>query len=80
MLAKTVKLLDNGEISIPLNIRELIGINKGDELLIKEKNGKVLIEKKDDFQEIQKFAENSLMEVWNNEKDEVWNEYLKNEY
>jgi len=87
MEIKTVKVSNKGQISIPINIRELAGINKGDELLIVENNGKILLEKfdlltnkfKDDFMDILKVSENSLAEVWDNDKDEIWNSYIKSE-
>ena len=31
----------------------------------------------DDFSDIIRHTEESLKEVWNNEKDEIWNSYLK---
>ncbi len=31
---------------------------------------------KDNFKDILKFSELSLKEVWNNKKDDVWQEYL----
>lgn len=85
MEIKTVKMSDKGQISIPTSIRELVGINKGDELIIVEDKGKILIEKadnfgekiKDDFKDIIKISENSLNEVWDNNEDEIWNSYLK---
>ena len=85
MLAKTVKVTDKGQISIPTMIRELIGIEKGDELLIVENNGKLLIEKVDklalkvidDFSDFPQLTEKSLSEIWDNKEDEIWNQYLK---
>lgn len=31
----------------------------------------------DNFSDVVKLTEESLKEVWDNEEDEVWNEYLK---
>ncbi len=86
MIAKTIKVTDKGQISIPSSIREIIGIEKGDELLIIENKGKILIEKVDkiskeiidDYSDIIKFNEKSLAEVWDNKEDEIWGEYLIN--
>jgi len=84
-MIKTVKVSDKGQIAIPQILRENLGIVKGDDLTIFQVEGKILIEKaqkteekiKDDFKDILKFSENSLKEVWDNQEDEIWNEYLK---
>jgi len=34
---------------------------------------------KDDFKDLLKLSELSLKKVWDNEEDEIWNEYLKND-
>ena len=85
MIVKTIKVSDKGQIAIPQTIREQVGIKKGDELVIFEANGKILIEKshkvsakmKDHFKDLMKFSEQALKDVWNNKKDEIWNSYLK---
>ncbi|MCA9459225.1 MAG: AbrB/MazE/SpoVT family DNA-binding domain-containing protein [Nanoarchaeota archaeon] len=87
MITKTIKVTNKGQISIPNSIREVVGINKGDELLIIEYNGKILIEKveiiaekiKDSFSDFNKIGEESLKEVWDNDSDKIWDSYLKNE-
>ena len=84
MIIKTVKVSDKGQIAIPLDIRKVSGINKGDNLIIIQENGKILIEKtsqkfKDHFKDLLRFSEESLRDVWDNEGDEIWNQYLKDE-
>ncbi len=87
MKVKTIRVSDKGQISIPLDIREEIGIKKGDELILIESNGKILLEKqekasnklKSGFKDILKFSEDSLKSVWDNKQDDIWNKYLKNE-
>lgn len=82
---KTIKVSDKGQISIPNSIRKTIGIEKGDELILFEVDGKILIEKtkevseriKEDFKDILKFSEQSMKELWDNPEDEIWNTYLK---
>lgn len=84
-MMKTIKVSEKGQIAIPQLIRETLGINKGDELVIIQIDNKILLEKaqeveqkmKDDFKDILKFSEKSLKEVWGNKSDEVWNQYLK---
>ena len=85
MEMKTIKVSDKGQIAIPTVIRAKMGIAAGDELLLLEVNGKILIEKakkvskiiEDDFKDVVKFSENSLKEVWDNKKDNIWSIYLK---
>ena len=85
MTVKTVKVSDKGQIAIPLDIRELAGIERGDELVVTEEAGKILLQKadavskkmKDDFKDILKLSEHSLKEVWDNEEDDIWATYLE---
>jgi len=85
MLIKTVRVSDKGQIAIPLSVRKNAGIQRGDELVIIQNNGKILLEKaeiasmkiEDDFKDILKFSELALKEVWNNKEDDIWNSYLK---
>ncbi|MDP2906783.1 MAG: AbrB/MazE/SpoVT family DNA-binding domain-containing protein [Nanoarchaeota archaeon] len=85
MIVKTVKVSDKGQIAIPQEIREEAGIKKGEELIIVQDNGTILLEKatkvaarmKDDFKDLLRFSEQSLRKVWNNKEDDIWNEYLK---
>ncbi|MDP2909445.1 MAG: AbrB/MazE/SpoVT family DNA-binding domain-containing protein [Nanoarchaeota archaeon] len=85
MIVKTVKVSDKGQIAIPQEIRKEAGIKKGEELIIVQDNGTILLEKaqkvatkmKDDFKDLLKFSEQSLKKVWDNKEDNIWNEYLK---
>ncbi len=85
MIVKTVKVSDKGQIAIPQEIREEAGIKKGEELIIVQDNGTILLEKaqrvatkmKDDFKDLLKFSEQALKSVWDNKEDDIWNEYLK---
>ncbi len=84
-MIKTIKVSEKGQIAIPLSIRNSLGINQGDELVIVKIDNKLLLEKsrkveqmlQDDFKDILKFSEQSLKEVWDNAEDEIWNSYLK---
>jgi len=85
MQIKTVKVSDKGQIAIPQEIREEMDIERGEELVLLQIDGKLLIEKQqkvakkveDDFKDILKFSERSLKEVWDNKQDSIWNNYLK---
>jgi AbrB family looped-hinge helix DNA binding protein len=84
-MMKTVKVSDKGQIAIPQPIRERLGINRGDDLILIQIDGKILMEKtqraeeriKEDFKDMLKFSEHSLKKVWGNKEDEIWNKYLK---
>jgi len=85
MEIKTIKMSEKGQIAIPKLIREKIGLDKGDELLLFEVDGKIMLEKikafsnliKDNFKDIEKFNEDSLKEVWDNKEDDIWSSYLR---
>ena len=83
---KTLRVSDKGQISIPNSVRQKLGIERGDNLILFEIEGKILIEKqqkvsekmRDEFKDILHFSEQSLKEVWNNPEDEIWSQYLEN--
>lgn len=85
MIVKTIKVSEKGQIAIPQSIREEVGIDKGDVLIIVQDNGRILLEKAkkistkmiDDFKDLLKFSEISLKSVWDNKQDDIWNSYLK---
>ncbi len=84
-MLKTVNVSEKGQIAIPKEIQELLGIQKGDNLVITTKNKKILIQKAtniekrivDDFDDLLKYSESSLGKLWNNKKDDVWEKYLQ---
>ncbi|MBT3691039.1 AbrB/MazE/SpoVT family DNA-binding domain-containing protein [Candidatus Woesearchaeota archaeon] len=77
---KTIKVSEKGQIAIPLDIREIAGINQGDELIVMESNGKILLEKtqkiskkmEDDFKDLLKLSEISLKKFWSSKEDDIW--------
>lgn len=83
-MLKTVNVSEKGQIAIPKEIQELLGIKKGDRLVITAKNKKILIQKatniekhiEDDFSDLLVYSESSLGRLWNNKKDDVWEKYL----
>lgn len=85
MTLKTVSVSEKGQIAIPREIRELLGIKKGDRLVLTTKNKKLLIQKatnlskqmEDDFDDLIGYSELLLKKLWLNKKDDVWNKYLK---
>ena len=82
---KTVTVSGKGQISIPHEIRKQLAVEKGSKLVIILKDKKLLIRKasdisqsiEDGFEDVVRYSERSLEEIWDNEEDEVWNRYLK---
>ena len=77
MILKTVKVSDKGQIAIPQDMREGVGIEKGDTLIIIQEDNKLLLEviskkMKDDFKDILRLSEHSLKKVWDNKQDDGW--------
>ena len=84
-IMKTVTVSGKGQISIPQEIRKQLAVEKGSKLVIILKDKKLLIRKasdisqsiEDGFEDVVRYSERSLEEIWDNEEDEVWNRYLK---
>ncbi len=85
MTITMVTVSEKGQIAIPNSIRSKIGIKKGDKLLLVQIDDKIILEKskhiedkmKDSMKDILSLSEKSLKEVWDNEEDEIWSQYLK---
>ena len=84
-IMKTVTVSGKGQISIPQEIRKQLAVEKGSKLVIILKDKKLLIRKasdisqsiEDGFEDVVRYSERSLDEIWDNEEDEAWNRYLK---
>ncbi len=84
-IMKTVTVSGKGQISIPQEIRKQLEVEKGSKLVIILKDKKLLIRKasdisqsiEDSFEDVVRYSERSLEEIWDNEEDDVWNRYLK---
>lgn len=76
-LVSTVSVLANGQIPIPADMREMLGIKRGDRLLLAVICKKILVEKarkrtkNDDFGHLARASENVAGGLWYNEKDSV---------
>jgi AbrB family looped-hinge helix DNA binding protein len=75
METKIVKVTDKGQISIPIEIRNSIGINNGDELFVINNGDSVIMRKikKSDFRDLLKHSEKTAIKLWDNKEDEIWN-------
>lgn len=82
---KKVKVSDKGQISIPVDMQKLIGLKKGDELLLIRKGRKIVLEKpdrimqvlEDEFEDVRSVTERQLAKLWLRREENVWNRYLK---
>ena len=73
-----MKISEKGQISVPFDIREAIGLERGDDILIIQKNDAIVLEKvsnvvKDKFDDLLKHSEKVAKKLWDNKFDEVWN-------
>ena len=78
-----------GQIVIPEILRKRHNIKEGTRLVLFEQGDKLILEKEDKgnkrlIKDIDQedfgwnlLGEQSLKEVWDNEEDEIWNQYLK---
>jgi AbrB family looped-hinge helix DNA binding protein len=82
---KKVKVSDKGKISIPVDMQKLIGLKKGDELLLIRKGRKIVLERpdrimqalEDEFEDVRSVTEGQLAKLWLRREENVWNRYLK---
>ncbi len=83
MIMKTIKVSDKGQIAIPVEIREVAGIETGDELILIQEGGKILLEPaekvhkkvKEDFSDLLKLSEKTLTNLWGSKADKVWDNF-----
>jgi len=72
-MVNTVKVLESGEVIIPKSIIESLGILRGDNLFVFQKNGRIILQKEDEsFKDWDMMIAYSLDEFWNNEEDAKW--------
>jgi AbrB family looped-hinge helix DNA binding protein len=77
---KAVNVSAKGQIAIPADVRKMLGIKKGDRLLLTAARKKILIEKsdeitkriQDDLSYLTKISEKAAKKLWDNEDDKVW--------
>jgi AbrB family looped-hinge helix DNA binding protein len=82
---RTTKVSDKGQVAIPTEFQRKMGLKKGDKVVLMLRDGNLVLQKSDkvakklekEFEHIQIMSESSLKKIWNNKKDDIWNEYLK---
>ena len=74
METKIIRVTDKGQISIPVEIRNAIGISAGDELIAVRSGETLCLKKirKDDFKDLLKHSEKVAEKLWGNKDDEIW--------
>ena len=74
MESKIVKITDKGQISIPHSFREIIGLDKGDNLLMIQAGNSIIMEKitENRFKDMLKHSENVAKKLWSKKEDDVW--------
>ena len=77
---KTVKVSEKGQIAIPADVRESIGIKQGDTLVLIQEEKGILLQKaeqvskkvKDEFSHLLKHSEDVAKKFWGTKADDVW--------
>ncbi len=74
MEAKIVRVTDKGQISIPIEMRNSVGISNGDELFVVKNKESIILKKikKSDFSDLLKHSEKVAVKLWDNKEDEIW--------
>ncbi|MBI4146648.1 AbrB/MazE/SpoVT family DNA-binding domain-containing protein [Candidatus Woesearchaeota archaeon] len=80
MDVKTVKVSEKGQIAIPADIRQSVGIKQGDTIVLIQEDGRILLQKverlrknaKDEFHHLLKHSEEVAKKFWSSEADDVW--------
>jgi len=75
METRIIKVTDKGQISLPVKIRDILNIERGDELIITQSDDSIVIRKvkREDFSDLLKHSEKVAKKLWDNKEDEVWN-------
>ena len=77
MKVKTVRISEKGQIAIPVDIRNSLGLRRGDTLILIQTDHRILIEKpvkiaKSSFKFLLKHSEKVASKLWENKEDEIW--------
>ena len=74
MEAKIVRVIDKGQISIPVEMRNSVGIFNGDELFVVKNMESIILRKikKSDFSDLLKHSEKVANKLWDNKEDDIW--------
>lgn len=76
MDSKIVRVTDKGQLSIPVEFRRAMDIQKGDDLVIVRNNDTLMLKKvkQSEFSYLLEAAEPVAERLWDNKEDEIWND------
>ena len=85
MYARTVKMTGKGQIVVPKEIRESLGLKRDSMLLIIQKKDDIILKRPESildietegFPELRAATERSFGKVWKDEDDKLWESYLE---
>ncbi len=84
MYARTVKMTGKGQIVVPKEMRDSLGLKRNSTILLIQKDEDILMKKPEsieamveDFPELRAATERIFGEVWKDEDDKLWESYLK---
>jgi AbrB family looped-hinge helix DNA binding protein len=77
---RMVTVSEKGQVAIPVDIRRRLNIRKGQTLVLQVTEDKLLLTKsedvsrkmRDEFRHLLELSESSARELWENEKDAIW--------
>ena len=78
---KRIIISKHGQITLSRKVQTLLGIKKGDQLVLAIKNKKLVIQKasnlekptKSDFKDLVMLSDETAKKLWDNKYDEIWN-------
>jgi AbrB family looped-hinge helix DNA binding protein len=85
MYAKTVQMTGKGQIVVPIEIRKAMGLTKGSKLIIIQNDESISLKRpetlksliEEDMPEVRAMTEKVFGEVWEDEPEGLWEEYIK---
>ncbi len=78
---KRIIISKHGQITLSRKVQTLLGIKKGDQLVLAIKNKKLVIQKasnlekpmESDFKDLVMLSDETAKKLWDNKYDEIWN-------
>ena len=83
MLVKTVKITDKGQITLPADTMRAMNLRRGAELVLVQEGDRIVLVRAsrvgkqivDEFGGWEELSAPAFAELWDNEADEVWNDF-----
>ncbi|MFT4344070.1 MAG: AbrB/MazE/SpoVT family DNA-binding domain-containing protein [Candidatus Woesearchaeota archaeon] len=74
MDAKIIKVTDKGQISLPKSFRDVVGIEKGCELVAIRRNNAIILQPLNDshFKDLLLNSEKTAKKLWSRKEDDIW--------